>query len=570
MADDFKILKLLQPNPQGPLTEGLVGAVTISQGSADAGKVPLLGSDGKLDISVGGGGGSSLATVATSGSYNDLNNKPTLGTAAAQNITAFDAAGSAATVQTNLTSEVTRATTAEGLLVAKTTTVNGHALSANVTVSASDITTGTLPVAQLPTIPYANLSGTPTIPSVPITTIQNNGVVVTPASGVINLVPGSNIALTTSGDAVTIATSGLGSAAFQPSSAFDAAGAASTETTRAEAAEALLAPKASPTFTGTVSGITAVMVSALPNTTTLATTFASVAHTCLNSYNSSTGVFTAAQLATTDLSDIGTFTLPIAQVSGTLPHAQLPTLLSGDIPSNAANTTGTSANVTATTNSTLTTLSVLSLPYGQVTGTPTVPVVATTTPVMDGTATIGSVGKWADAGHIHPSDTSRAPLASPTFTGTVTAPTINATTAHQINGVALAAITTVGAGLSLASGTITTVGQQPVEKSCFATGIFTASQVLYYNKASIAYTIASGTTNQYFTLMTAATGSCTFTLLKNGTSFGTIAVAASGTTGTFTISSPVSFAVGDVLTMTAPSSADTTAAGAALSLYGVR
>jgi hypothetical protein len=32
----------------------------------------------------------------------------------------------------------------------------------------------------------------------------------------------------------------------------------------------------------------------------------------------------------------------------------------------------------------------------------------------------------------------------------------------------------------------------------------------------------------------------------------------------------VSFAVGDVLTMTAPSSADTTAAGAALSLYGVR
>jgi len=30
------------------------------------------------------------------------------------------------------------------------TTVNGHALSSNVTVSASDITTGTLPVAQLP------------------------------------------------------------------------------------------------------------------------------------------------------------------------------------------------------------------------------------------------------------------------------------------------------------------------------------------------------------------------------------------------------------------------------------
>jgi hypothetical protein len=182
------------------------------------------------------------------------------------------------------------------------------------------------------------------------------------------------------------------------------------------------------------------------------------------------------------------------------------------------------------------------------------------------TVSLNSTTTWTDTGSVTPSGA----LPTANTTGVVTAPTINATTAHQINGVALAAITTVGAGLSLASGTITTVGQQPVEKSCFATGIFTASQVLYYNKASIAYTIASGTTNQYFTLMTAATGSCTFTLLKNGTSFGTIAVAASGTTGTFTISSPVSFAVGDVLTMTAPSSADTTAAGAALSLYGVR
>jgi hypothetical protein len=41
-----------------------------------------------------------------------------------------------------------------------------------------------------------------------------------------------------------------------------ATGSVATETSRAEAAEALLAPKASPTFTGTVSGITAAMVGA--------------------------------------------------------------------------------------------------------------------------------------------------------------------------------------------------------------------------------------------------------------------------------------------------------------------
>jgi hypothetical protein len=34
--------------------------------------------------------------------------------------------------------------------------------------------------------------------------------------------------------------------------------------------------------------------------------------------------------------------------TGTLPHAQLPALVSGDIPNNAANTTGTAANVTGT------------------------------------------------------------------------------------------------------------------------------------------------------------------------------------------------------------------------------
>jgi hypothetical protein len=70
--------------------------------------------------------------------------------------------------------------------------------------------------------------------------------------------------------------------------------------------------------------------------------------------------------------------------TGTLPHAQLPTLLSGDIPNNAANTTGTSANVTTTSNSTLTTLSALALPYSQITGTPSAYVLPTATSTVLG------------------------------------------------------------------------------------------------------------------------------------------------------------------------------------------
>ena len=48
---------------------------------------------------------------------------------------------------------------------------------------------------------------------------------------------------------------------------------------------------------------------------------------------------------------------------------------------------------------------------------------ATTTPIMDGTGAIGSSTEYARADHVHPTDTSRAPVESPAFTGTPTAPT---------------------------------------------------------------------------------------------------------------------------------------------------
>jgi hypothetical protein len=48
---------------------------------------------------------------------------------------------------------------------------------------------------------------------------------------------------------------------------------------------------------------------------------------------------------------------------------------------------------------------------------------STASPVMNGTAAAGTSSRYARADHIHPVDTSRAPLASPTFTGTPAAPT---------------------------------------------------------------------------------------------------------------------------------------------------
>lgn len=48
---------------------------------------------------------------------------------------------------------------------------------------------------------------------------------------------------------------------------------------------------------------------------------------------------------------------------------------------------------------------------------------STTVPKMDGTAATGTEKAFARGDHVHPTDTSRAPLASPAFTGNPTAPT---------------------------------------------------------------------------------------------------------------------------------------------------
>ena len=52
-----------------------------------------------------------------------------------------------------------------------------------------------------------------------------------------------------------------------------------------------------------------------------------------------------------------------------------------------------------------------------------IPAASNNNPSMDGTASAGTASAYSREDHIHPTDTSRAPLASPAFTGTPTAPT---------------------------------------------------------------------------------------------------------------------------------------------------
>lgn len=88
-----------------------------------------------------------------------------------------------------------------------------------------------------------------------------------------------------------------------------------------------------------------------------------------------------------------------------------------------------------------------------------IPAAYTSSPEMDGTASAGTSAAFAKGDHVHPTDTSRAPLASPTFTGTPAAPTAAAgTNTTQIATTAFVktAIDNIAGVVHTASGTIAT------------------------------------------------------------------------------------------------------------------
>ena len=69
---------------------------------------------------------------------------------------------------------------------------------------------------------------------------------------------------------------------------------------------------------------------------------------------------------------------------------------------------------------------------------------SSTTPSMNGTAAVGTATSWARADHVHPSDSTKAPLASPVFTGTPVVPGY-VPTSTTVNGHALTGNVTVSA-----------------------------------------------------------------------------------------------------------------------------
>jgi hypothetical protein len=82
------------------------------------------------------------------------------------------------------------------------------------------------------------------------------------------------------------------------------------------------------------------------------------------------------------------------------------------------------------------------------------------------------------------------------------------------------------------------------------------------------FSLPASLTGSYCKASTASTASASLTISKNGISAGSMAFAASGTVATFTFASSVSFVAGDILTITAPATADSTLGDIQFTLMG--
>jgi len=100
--------------------------------------------------------------------------------------------------------------------------------------------------------------------------------------------------------------------------------------------------------------------------------------------------------------------------------------------------------------------------------------------------------------------------------------------------------------------------------------ITTASYSIFKFKAVRPFAFPIALTGSHFYADTAATASTVFTIKKNGSSIGTATFAAAGTVATFSFTSKVSFAVGDVLAITGPATNDTTLADIGWTLVGIK
>lgn len=113
------------------------------------------------------------------------------------------------------------------------------------------------------------------------------------------------------------------------------------------------------------------------------------------------------------------------------------------------------------------------------------------------------------------------------------------------------------------------VALQDYPIAIFFPGSYGSNATLANISAVRAFTLPVNCTGSIATLATASTGTAIFKIRKNGSQIGTITFTTSGT-GVFALSPGVTFNVSDLLTISAPTTPDASAAGFGMTLLGTR
>lgn len=122
-----------------------------------------------------------------------------------------------------------------------------------------------------------------------------------------------------------------------------------------------------------------------------------------------------------------------------------------------------------------------------------------------------------------------------------------------------------GEGLAAAAGTGEGI---PYDVASYTAGKPSASEKVVALKVVTAFGVSADLAGSAFVSGVAATGNTVFSVKKNGVQFTTITFAAASTTGTAGACSATTFAAGDVLTIEAPATADSTLADIMISVKG--
>jgi hypothetical protein len=289
-----------------------------------------------------------------------------------------------------------------------------------------------------------------------IKTSAGTGVTVDQGQSVDVIGNGTNVIYSTSVGTVTPLMDGVASAGSGSSVAL-ANHVHPTDTSRS--------PLASPTFTGTPAAPTATQNT---NTTQLATT-----------------AFVLGQSSSTTPNMDGAAAVGTGTTFARADHTH-PTDTSR-APLASPTFTGTPAAPTAAQNTNTTQVATTAFVLAQA---------SSTTPLIDGTATIGTGTTFARADHIHPTDTSRAPVASPTFTGTVTLPADPASALQAATKQYVDAATSSAVTVSTTGGSTTLTAAQYNAAIILATGTL-ASNATFVVPNSGEWVIANNTTGAF-------------------------------------------------------------------------